>query len=232
MKAEKRIVALVPMRHKSERVSEKNFRVLAGKPLYVHILGTLHDCPEISQIVVDTDSPVLVRGISEMFPDVLLIDRPEHLRAGEVPMNDVLLHDVSKCEAEIYLQTHSTNPLLRAETISAAIATFRQGLPEHDSLFSVTKMQTRLWNVDGSPLNHDPSVLLRTQDLTPVFEENSCIYIFQRSIFLERENRLGYKPLMFEIDGEEAWDIDEELDFLIVDRLMQERMRTQSETNT
>ena len=232
MKAEKSIVALVPMRHKSERVPEKNFRVLAGKPLYVHILETLHACPEISQIVVDTDSPVLVRGISEMFPDVLLIDRPEHLRAGEVPMNNVLLHDVSQCEADIYIQTHSTNPLLRAETISAAIAAFRQGLPEHDSLFTVTKMQTRLWNIDGSPLNHDPSVLLRTQDLPPVFEENSCIYIFQRSIFLERENRLGHKPLMLEIDGEEAWDIDEELDFLIVDRLMQERMRTQLETKT
>ena len=87
------------------------------------------------------------------------------------------------------------------------------------------------WNLDGSPLNHDPSVLLRTQDLPPVYEENSCIYIFQRSIFLERENRLGCTPFMFEIDGEEAWDIDEELGFLIVDRLMQERMRTESETH-
>jgi CMP-N-acetylneuraminic acid synthetase len=232
MTAEQSIIALVPMRHASERVPEKNFRLLAGKPLYAYILETLHTCSEISQIVVDTDSPVIVRGISEMFPEVVLIDRPDHLRAGEVPMNDVLLHDVALCEADIYLQTHSTNPLLRAETISAAIAAFRQGLPEHDSLFSVTKMQTRLWNVDGSPLNHDPSVLLRTQDLPPVYEENSCIYIFQRSIFIERENRLGFNPRMFEVDSDEAWDIDEGLDFLIVDRLMQERIRTQLEKST
>jgi CMP-N-acetylneuraminic acid synthetase len=232
MTAEQSIIALVPMRHKSERVPEKNFRLLAGKPLYAYILETLHLCPEISQIVVDTDSPVIKNGISEMFPGVLLIDRPEHLRAGDVPMNDVLLHDVAQYEAEVYLQTHTTNPLLRAETISAAIAAFRQNLPDHDSLFSVTKMQTRLWDVDGSPLNHDPSELLRTQDLPPIYEENSCIYIFQRSIFLERENRLGYKPLLFEIDGEEAWDIDEELDFLITDRIMQERLHAQSEKNT
>lgn len=229
--AGKNIIALVPMRHISERVPEKNFRTLAGKPLYAHILETLHKCPEISQIVVDTDSPIIVRGISDLFPDVRLIDRPEHLRAGDIPMNDVLLHDVSQCAADVYLQTHCTNPLLRFETISQAIAVFRGGFPEHDSLFSVTKMQTRLWNVDGNPLNHDPSVLLRTQDLTPVYEENSCIYIFQKSIFQERKNRIGHKPLMFEIAGEEAWDIDEELDFLIADLLMRERIRTHSEKN-
>ncbi len=226
---EEKIVALVPMRHHSERVPEKNFRLMAGKPLFTHILETLHACPEISQIVVDTDSPVIVSGIAERFPDVLLIDRPEHLRADDVPMNAVLLHDISQCEAEIYLQTHCTNPLLRAETISQAIAAFRRGRPEYDSLFSVTRLQTRLWDVDGNPVNHDPSILLRTQDLTPVYEENSCIYIFQRSIFVDRKNRIGHKPILFEIEGEEALDIDKELDFLIADRLMQERLRKQSE---
>jgi CMP-N-acetylneuraminic acid synthetase len=227
--ADMNIVALVPMRHTSERVPEKNFRILAGKPLYTYILETLQACPRISKIVVDTDSPVIASGIRERFPQVRLIDRPEHLRAGEVPMNAVLLHDVSLCEADIYLQTHCTNPLLRAATISEAMAAFQGSYPAYDSLFSVTRLQTRLWNTDGSPLNHDPSVLLRTQDLTPVYEENSCIYIFQKDIFLERENRIGFKPMMFEIDGEEAWDIDEELDFLVADRLMQERIRTQSE---
>ena len=231
MMVEEKITALVPMRHHSERVPEKNFRPLAGKPLYAHILETLHACPEIGQIVVDTDSPVIVSGITERFPDVLLIDRPEHLRADDVPMNDVLLHDVSQCEAEIYLQTHSTNPLLRARTVSDAISAFRRGLPQHDSLFSVTRLQTRLWDVDGKPINHDPSILLRTQDLKPVYEENSCIYIFQRSVFVDRGNRIGRAPTMFEIDAEEAWDIDEEFDFLIADRLMRERMRSQSEKN-
>ncbi len=230
--AEMNIVALVPMRHTSERVPEKNFRILAGKPLYTHILGTLQECPQISQIVVDTDSPVIASGIRELFPNVLIIDRPEHLRAGEVPMNAVLLHDISLFEADIYLQTHCTNPLLRATTISEAIAAFQRCFPEYDSLFSVTRLQTRLWNTDGSPLNHDPSVLLRTQDLTPVYEENSCIYIFPKDIFLDRENRIGFKPIMFEITGEEAWDIDEELDFLVADRLMQERIRTQSERSS
>jgi CMP-N-acetylneuraminic acid synthetase len=61
--------------------------------------------------------------------------------------------------------------------------------------------------------------LLQTQDLPPVYEENSCIYIFSRTTLLARRNRLGDRPLMYPIDAAEAWDIDEEIDFSIVDLL-------------
>jgi CMP-N-acetylneuraminic acid synthetase len=44
------------MRHHSQRVPGKNYRPLAGKPLYRHILETLLAVPEIDEIVVDTDS--------------------------------------------------------------------------------------------------------------------------------------------------------------------------------
>jgi CMP-N-acetylneuraminic acid synthetase len=87
-------------------------------------------------------------------------------------------------------------------------------------LFSVTRLQTRLWDTTGKAINHDPDILLRTQDLPPVFEENSCFYLFQRTTLEARGNRLGYRPMMFEINPAEAWDIDEELDFAIVDFLL------------
>ena len=116
-----KIVALVPMRHHSQRVEGKNYREVAGKPLYQHILHTLESCPEVSEIVVDTDSQQIMAGIKEVFPRVKLIDRPEHLRAEDTPMNEVLLHDTKQVAADLYLQTHSTNPLLSAKTISSAI---------------------------------------------------------------------------------------------------------------
>ena len=75
------------------------------------------------------------------------------------------------------------------------------------------------------PCNHNPAILLQTQDLPPVFEENSCIYIFTRDTLLTHRNRLGERPMMFEIDAAEAWDIDDELDFMIVDFLMQQGIR-------
>jgi CMP-N-acetylneuraminic acid synthetase len=218
-----RIAALVPMRHSSERVPGKNYRDLAGKPLFHHIIGALSACPEITQVVVDTDSPVIMEGLREHFPEVVVLERPEHLRDGMIPMNDILLYDTSQIEADYYLQTHSTNPLLRSETISEAIRAFLANLDSYDSLFSVTRLQTRLYDQEGKAINHNSNELLRTQDLPPIYEENSCIYIFQRELLAERNHRLGYKPMMFEINAAEAWDIDEEIDFQISDFMMRKR---------
>jgi CMP-N-acetylneuraminic acid synthetase len=136
-----RLVALVPMRHRSERVPGKNTRQVAGRPLYAYILETLSACPEIDRIVVDTDSPTVREGVTRMFPEVQLLDRPEHLRAEDIPMNAVIEHDIRHVPAQVYLQTHSTNPLLRSQTISAAIEAFRAD-DDHDSLFSVTPTAT------------------------------------------------------------------------------------------
>jgi CMP-N-acetylneuraminic acid synthetase len=217
--------ALVPMRHHSQRVADKNFRPIAGRPLFHHIIGNLLACPEITQVVVDTDSQPITQGLQQHFPLVRILERPDALRGDSVSMNEVLLYDTSQVESDYYLQTHSTNPLLRSQTISNAIKTFLSQTPEYDSLFTVTRLQVRLWDQFGHAINHDPDVLLQTQDLPPVYEENSCLYIFSRQTLVSRKNRLGERPLMFEIDRAEAWDIDEELDFTITEFLLQQHLR-------
>jgi CMP-N-acetylneuraminic acid synthetase len=214
-----RIVALVPMRHDSERVPGKNHRPRAGKPLYRHIVETLLLVPEIDRVVIDTDSHTIKVDAAVAFPNVVVLDRPEHLRDGNIPMNDVLMNDVRQLPAELYLQTHSTNPLLKASTISRAINALRTS-PGHDSLFTVTRIQARLWSHEGKPLNHDPAVLLRTQDLDPVYLENSCMYLFTRELLEGRGTRIGAHPLLFEVDRDEASDIDEEQDFRMVEAML------------
>jgi len=215
-----KIVALVPMRHHSQRVPGKNYRPLAGKPLYLHIIDKLLSCPGIAQVAVDTDSPPIIEGLRQNYPQVLVIERPAHLRPDATPMNEVLVYDTSQVEADFYLQTHSTNPLLSTESINGAIKKFLDNYPACDSLFSVTRIQTRLWDQLGRAINHNPSILLQTQDLPPVYEENSCLYIFTRQNLLARRNRLGERPMMYEISAAEAWDIDNEIDFTVVDALM------------
>ena len=218
------IAALVPMRHHSQRVPGKNFRLLAGKPLFHHIIGSLLACPELSQVVVDTDSQPIMEGLQQHFPTVSILERPEPLRGDSVSMNEILVYDTSQVEADYYLQTHTTNPLLRSSTVSHAIQSFLANTPEYDSLFSVTRRQVRLWDQLGRAINHNPATLLQTQDLPPVYEENSCIYIFTRQNLIKRLNRLGERPLMFEVDAAEAWDIDDELDFSITEFLMQQNL--------
>lgn len=218
-----KFVALVPMRHHSQRVPEKNFRLLDGKPLFSYILDTLQNCSEIQAIVVDTDSSVIINDLEKNYPQVLILERPPYLQGDDVPMNEILSYDVSQVEADFYLQTHTTNPLLQGETISEAIHRINQCYPAYDSLFSVTRLQTRLWDQLGQAINHNPSILLQTQDLPPIYEENSCIYIFTKDTLLMRRNRIGERPLMFEIDPAEAWDIDDEIDFQIVEFLIKNK---------
>ena len=219
-----KIIALVPMRHHSQRVPGKNYRDLAGKPLYQHIIETLLAVPEINEIVVDTDSDPVMSGLRENFPQVRIIDRPEHLRADDMPMNEILIHDTEQFPADFYLQTHSTNPLLKAETISDAILAFKNNYPELDSLFSVTRWQTRFYDKDGNAVNHNPKELIQTQDLPPMYEENSCMYIFTRENLIAKRHRISNHPLMFEIPRLEAVDIDEESDFQIADILMRRQL--------
>jgi CMP-N-acetylneuraminic acid synthetase len=217
------ITALVPMRHHSQRVPGKNYRNLDGKPLYQYIIETLLAVPEITQVLVDTDSTPIIDGLAKNFPQVKAVIRPEHLRADTIPMNEILTYDTSLVESDYFLQTHSTNPLLTAKTLSDGIKQFLNSYPAYDSMFSVTRLQTRLWDSLTRAINHNPAILLQTQDLPPVYEENSCFYMFTRAKLIERRNRLGDRPLMIEIPRLEAIDIDEETDFEIADIMMRSK---------
>ena len=169
-------------------------------------------------MVIDTDSPTVKEQAADAFPAVEVIDRPAHLLGGHVAMTEVLRYDAEQMPSAWYLQTHTTNPLLRPETINAALDRMEKSGGGPDSLFSVTRWQTRLYDADGAPLNHDPSELLRTQDLPPVFEENSNMYLFTAEQ-IAAGRRIGDKPILFEIDPLEAVDIDEEADFVLAEAL-------------
>jgi len=179
---------------------------------------TLLEVPQIAKVVIDTDSPTIIEQCAESFPDVECINRPEHLLGGQTPMTDILAHDTSLFASDWYLQTHSTNPLLSAGTIRRALDQLEASMATHDSLFSVTRLQTRLYDAEGQAVNHDPQVLLRTQDLPPIYEENSNIYVFSKELIAQGK-RIGQRPLLFEMNPLEAVDIDEENDFVIAELL-------------
>jgi CMP-N-acetylneuraminic acid synthetase len=182
----------------------------------------LSACVAVTKVVIDTDSPTIKEMCAKDFPHVIVLDRPEHLRDGSIPMNDVLLNITNQIQTDFYLQTHSTNPVLTADTVSKAVNAFCKSFPVHDSLFSVTRKQVRMWDALARPLNHNQNILLRTQDLPPIYEENSCIYIFSKDILLQKHNRIGNRPFMFEMEEIEAQDIDVELNFKMAEFLFKE----------
>jgi CMP-N-acetylneuraminic acid synthetase len=75
------------------------------------------------------------------------------------------------------------------------------------------------------PINHNAAILLQTQDLPPVYEENSCFYFFTRTTLEIKRTRIGDRPFLFEISKREAWDIDEEEDFQIAEMILNNRIK-------
>jgi CMP-N-acetylneuraminic acid synthetase len=213
-----RIVALLPMKANSERVKGKNFREFKGRPLFRWILDTLLDIQEIDAVIMNTDARhILLENGLEESDRVIIRDRKPEICGDMVSMNLVLADDVENVESDLYLMTHTTNPLLSADTIRHAMEAFRkaENAEGADSLFTVNKVQTRFYREDGSAVNHDPNVLIRTQDLEPWFEENSNLYIFTRDSFAATGARIGRKPKLFitppmesvDIDCQEDWDL-------------------------
>ncbi|HBE39799.1 MAG TPA: acylneuraminate cytidylyltransferase, partial [Bacteroidales bacterium] len=152
--------------------------------------------------------------VKKYFPDTVIIARPHTLCGDDVSMNKIIEYDLSLIDGDYFLQTHSTNPLLSAGTIDRALEFFFSNRNNYDSVFGVNRIQSRLYRSDGKAINHNPEDLIRTQDLEPVFEENSTLYIFSRESFKKAGNRrIGKKPYMFEVPRYEAVDIDTQADF-------------------
>lgn len=211
-------IALLPMKAHSERVSGKNFRKLAGKPLFQWILDALLAVDDIDQIVINTDARDILADNGLQDSDrVLIRDRRPEICGDFVSMNLILEDDLAATNADQYIMTHTTNPLLSSATIGKALAQYKDAKSKGlaDSVFGVTKFQTRFYKGDGSPINHDPKNLIRTQDLEPWYEENSCIYVFDKPSFSATNARIGAKPILFEIPKLEAIDIDEKEDWFL-----------------
>ena len=215
----RKVTALVPIKDHSERVTNKNFRDFCGKPLFHHIIRTLDRVYAVDEIIIDTDSQRVTAEAPKLSPKLRTIERPAELCGDYVSTNQIFEYDLSQTEADIYIQTHATNPLLKAETIAKAVAKYLSLEDEYDSLFCVNRYQSRFYMQDGTPVSHDPENLIRTQDLPPLYEENSTLYIFTKESFAKKGRRIGSKPYMYVTPPIESMDIDDEFTFRITELL-------------
>ena len=218
----KKVTALVPMKGNSERVPDKNIRLLNQKPVCYWILESLSKSKYIDEIIVNTDSKK-IKDLVSNFKKVKTIDRPKYLLGDTVSIQPLIAHDINYAKNEYIFQTHSTNPLLKTKTIDLAIETFFNRLNKNDALFSVTPIKQRFYFNNCLPVNHDPKKLIQTQLLEPIYHENSCLYIFSKKTNQKTKNRLGDKPFMFEMDHLESADIDEMHDFYWAEFLLKKK---------
>ena len=221
-----KVIALMPLKANSERVPGKNFKVLGNKPLFHWDLDTLKHVSEIDQIIINTDARELLKenGLLED-QRIVIRDRKKEICGDMVSMNLVIKDDVLNSDSDIYLMTHTTNPFLKRETIINAINKFKtlREQDEFDSMFSTNIVQERFYDAKFKPINHNPDVLLRTQDLPKWHKENSNLYLFTKESFLNKDNRIGSKPFAFEMDAKESVDIDTPDDWDYAESIIQQK---------
>ncbi|MEL7283124.1 MAG: acylneuraminate cytidylyltransferase family protein [Pseudomonadota bacterium] len=226
MKNKKKITALLPMKAHSARVKSKNFRTIAGKPLFRWVLDALLEVEQIDQVVINTDARKILadEGLADGDADgrILIRDRKHEICGDLVSMNLVLADDIANVPSEHYFMTHTTNPLLSFGTIEKIIETYLRGREAEgaDSLFTINRLQTRFYTQTGTPINHDPDNLIRTQDLAPYMEENSVGYMFSPESFAQTSARIGKSPILFETPRLESVDIDEPSDWFVAESLL------------
>ena len=217
-----KVIAIIPIKHVSQRVPGKNYKLIDGYPLYTYILNTLLQVERITKVIVNTDSTFVREKIMETYPSVDVYMRPSNLIGHTVSVNDILIDTICslELEADVFLQTHTTNPLLSFETINAALDKYSEN-ETTQSLYSVKQLQTRLYDSKHTAINHNPRELIQTQDLPPVFEENSCMYLFSKQSLMFNKHRIGENPLQFVMSDIESQDIDTPSDFFYAEYLIQ-----------
>ena len=204
-------VAFVPIRLNSQRVAGKNLRPLSGSPLMCHILRTLTRVEGIDEVYVycsdETIRPLLPEGVRFLRRDVSL-DRDTTLG------REIYDAFTSEVEADLYVLAHATSPFIRPTTIAEALARVKSG--EYDSSFSAERIQTFAW-YEGHPLNYRLDNIPRTQTIEPVYIETSAFFIFPRTLWCERRQRIGDHPWMAVVDRIEGLDIDYPEDFAMAE---------------
>lgn len=212
----------IPIKEISQRVPEKNFRLIEGIPLYKRCLYKL----SLFDVYVDTDSEELIKSIREdnKLKNVTVYKRNEDLLGNEVSVCELINNFILEyCDSKTNIcQLHVTSPFLEISTLHNAFRKLEEG---YDSVVSCNNYQNRLWRKESygyCPINHNPLKLEQTQDLPVYYEENSLFYIFNSDFFLKTKCRIGTNPYFYSCDYPENIDIDTEDDWKLVKSIVRE----------
>lgn len=208
------ISAIMPIKLHNERCPGKNIRLLGFKPLLQYELDNLKETRMCDSINVFCSSEDVVKYLPE---GVRFVKRPKYLDLPTSNFTQIFTCFMEQQDAEIYVYAHATAPFITVETMCQCIESVKSG--EYDSAFCAIKLQNYLWR-DGIPLNFDASNLPRTQDLKPIYQETSGVYVFTREVFKKYHRRIGVHPFIKEVSFKEAVDIDNPEDFLLAEVLL------------
>jgi CMP-N,N'-diacetyllegionaminic acid synthase len=222
----KTFLAIIPARGGSKRLPRKNLLDLCGKPLIAWSIEAALKSKYISKVIVSSDEEEILNIAKEYKAD--FIKRPDELASDTATTFDALNHTLENVEKYDYVVLlQPTSPLRTEKHIDEAIELLKE--KNADAIISVCEVEhSPLWsntldeNLDMSNFLRDEVLNKRSQDLPKYYRLNGAIYICKTDKLLEnkgfflKENIYAYK-----MNKKHSVDIDEEIDFIIAEKLMQ-----------
>lgn len=209
-------VAFITIKLNSQRLPNKNILPLGGRPLSWHVCDHLLQCRNIDEIYIYCSEERIMDYVPK---DERLIFRKREtwLDGDAVRAQDTYTAFTGEVDADIYVAALTTAPFVRPESYDTAVLKVKS--EGYDSSFAAQKLQTFAW-YQGKPLNYDPALIPRTQDMEPVYVETSGFFVFRKELWKEHRRRIGFNPYIYLVDNIEATDIDTKEDFEFAQKIV------------
>lgn len=214
------VVAMIPAKGTSNRVKNKNARDFGGSSLFERKIRQLQQSALIKKIYVGSDSSEILERAERL--GALPVWRGNDVCDESIASANQMIGDfVSKVEGDVGVWVHCTNPFIYASHYDEAIKRFLSSSYPYDSLVSVTRVQSHLWNSDGFPSNFNPFAERHpfASQLNPVFFQNGGLFIQSIENFKKNSYFYGVKPLLYEMDEFESLDVNTPREFEVAECL-------------
>jgi len=205
---------------------------LLGKPLIEHTIDHALDAETFDCVAVSSDDSDIL-GVADACGVDEVVDRPSHLATSEAAKLPVIQHAVSEVQERYpkpfttVVDLDATSPVRKPEDIRNAVELFETtdasnvitGIPARKSPYFNLVEETSEGYVRLAKQPNKP--IVRRQDTPDCYDMNASIYVWGRDVLLENDvEPIGSKTRLYEMDEHQAYDIDSEVDFVIVEALM------------
>lgn len=220
-----KIICVIPARGGSKRIPGKNLLLLNGTPLVAYSVGHALAAKQVSETYVSSDDPKILQVAEAM--GAIPVLRPESLSHDKATSESALSHvllwrrERGQSDPDLVVFLQPTSPARHKDDIDRAIETLISG--GADSLFSGVINKALIWASNKgvpNPLNYNYELRRREQDMDIQYRENGSIYVFKPSVLSEKNNRLGGKIAIFEMETVTSFQIDEPIDLEICEAIL------------
>ena len=226
----KRVIAVIPARGGSKSIPGKNIRLLGGKPLIAWSIEVAQSVVEIDRVIVSTDDAQIASIALAHAAEVY--ERPPEFATDEALVIDALKDLIQRLRREgetpeWIILLEPTCPLRSAEDVRTCMKRVVQDGCDSVATFKDAELNPhRAWRItDGEPEVFIPGAIpwLPRQKLPRAYQLNGAVYIFRVSLLAEetRSLLLGRLGAVL-MPKERSQDIDDNLDFIVVEALIKE----------